>query len=507
MSELTKPKLLDRPAVQVGLFLPVIILMSGDLGVLIANQVLIMADLNITFQQYGLIIGLQYLVNGFFTFFFGYMSDRWSRKKLLILGASGWVIASALSGWAPTYGWLFFARMLSAVGLAAQAPVAFSLLSDIFPSENRSNGFAWWGIANLIGSLGTGGIALSFNRIDFKLLDTMFGTADESVLLKVAYIQATWPELAALWRIPLFLIACLGAAFTLLVFLIREPKRAAKEKALKEILANEEVDYSVKYKIQPKDLQYIVKRKSNMFMVMNFFDTITSGIITAYLFSYLSLDLGINLNFTHINADIIILVLALLIAVGIALWGQFYFSKRGDRQKAQGDILGRIKMMVFCALFQIPFLSLAFLISPSFGTLTIFNGAVQLTPVTFSVIVFVMFILVGLGLAGSFGGTPNWYASLIDGNLPEHRGTMIAVASLMDTIGRSTGAIVGGYFLGVFQGDIGMMLVITNVIFGLMAAGMTIPILITGKKEFPEVEAILEQRAKELAQEIEKKAK
>ena len=55
-----------------------------------------------------------------------------------------------------------------------------------------------------------------------------------------------------------------------------------------------------------------------------------------------------------------------------------------------------------------------------------------------------MFLFIGLGLAASFGGTPNWYASLIDGNLPEHRGTMISVASLADTVGRSIGVAVGG---------------------------------------------------------------
>jgi MFS family permease len=232
--------------------------------------------------------------------------------------------------------------------------------------------------------------------------------------------------------------------------------------------------------------------------VLNFFDTITSGIVTAYIFPYLTLEIGINLNFANINIDLLILAISLVIAVLIALWGQFYFSSKGDKKKEAGDPIGRIKMMVFCAIFQIPFLSIAFLISPRFGSYTIFNGKIALSPVFFALMIIVMFIFVGIGLAGSFGGTPNWYASLIDGNLPEQRGTMIAVASLMDTIGRSLGAMAGGMILGWLHGRIGMMLVVTNTLFGLLSALMTIPIMITGKKEFPEVEKILEQRAKEL---------
>ena len=168
-------------------------------------------------------------------------------------------------------------------------------------------------------------------------------------------------------------------------------------------------------------------------------------------------------------------------------------------------------MMVFCALFQIPFLAAALFITPTFGTTekTIFLGTMVVNDGVFWAFFILMFALIGVGLAGSFGGTPNWYASLIDGNLPEQRGTMIAIASLMDTIGRAVGAFAGAYFFAVFNKSpwivaqnypISLMLISTGIIFGLLSAGMSIPSLLTCEKDFKDVQNILQQRAVELKQ-------
>ena len=81
-----KLPLLKRPGFQVVLFLPLIVLMAGDLGVLVANEAMIVVNLGITAGQIGYVIGIQYAVNGVFTFLFGYLSDKFSRKKLLIIG-------------------------------------------------------------------------------------------------------------------------------------------------------------------------------------------------------------------------------------------------------------------------------------------------------------------------------------------------------------------------------------------------------------------------------------
>jgi MFS family permease len=222
---------------------------------------------------------------------------------------------------------------------------------------------------------------------------------------------------------------------------------------------------------------------------------------------YIGTELGVSLTFTTIDADLILLLLCVLVGLLIALWGQFYFAKLGDKKYNAGDIRGRIKMMTYCGMFMVPFLCAAFAFSPSLGDKRLFRlfvpAGVAVSPPLFWICILIMMILLGFGLAGSFGGTPNWYASMIDGNLPEQRGTMIAIASFSDTVGRSVGSIAGGFFLGVFMDQgiivpIGLMLITVQAIFGLCSVFMTFPALYTAPKDFKEVQDILKQRAEEL---------
>lgn len=496
---------LKRPGFQIILFLPLIILMAGDLGVLIANEVLIVVNLGISAGQIGYVIGIQYIANGIFTFLFGYLSDKYSRKRLLILGGLVWASGSFLTSLSWDFWSLVFFRLIAAFGIGVQSPVTFSMLSDLFPSEKRSNSFAWWGIANLVGSLFVGGLALSFNTIPTTVLDAEYGSLQE----KIDAIAMLYSADCIHWRDPYKLISIIAFIFAGICFLVKEPKRASTEKELRQILANEKVDYSHHYKIRKQDLKFVYKRKTNIFLVLNFFDCVTSGVITAYLLMYITMELGFAINLESINLDLILLLLVVLVALLIALWGQFFFAKLGDKKYNSGDIRGRIKMMTYCGIFMVPFLCAAFAFSPSLGTKSLFkmfvpDGISVSTPV-FWVSMLIMMIFLGFGLAGSFGGTPNWYASMIDVNLPEQRGTMIAIASLSDTIGRSVGSIAGGFFLdyfmnqGISSAPIGLMLITVQAIFGGLSILMTFPALFTAPKDLSEVHKILQQRAEDLS--------
>jgi len=494
------------PILQILLFLPLILLMSGDLGMIIANELLIVVDLNWTASEIGIVIGIQYLIQGGFTFLFGYLSDKFPRKYLLIFGGFMWAFGSFLTSTAWDLPSMILFRMIASMGLGVQAPVTFSMLSDMFPSDRRSNAFAWWGIANLIGSLGVGSLALSFNTIPPEALDpNLFA----SFSAQIDHIRANYAAECVLWRTPYIVIAILGFILTTLLFLVKEPKRASKEKALAVILLDEEIDYSDKYKIRKEDLKFVYKRKTNIFLTLNFFDNVVSGVIVSYLLLYVNTEIGLVLNFTNITIDLLFILVALIIGLGIAFWGQFYFAKLGDKKYKSGDLRGRIKMMVFCAIFQIPFIAAALWITPTFGTTkkTIFLGTMVVNDAVFWIFFILMFALIGIGLAGSFGGTPNWYASLIDGNLPEQRGTMIAIATLMDTIGRAVGAFAGAYFFALFNDSpwsiaqnypISLMLITVGFVFGIISALMSIPSLFTCEKDFSEVQNILKKRATEL---------
>ena len=64
---------------------------------------------------------------------FGWLADKHSRWAIIATGAAIWSLATAGSGWAPTFGLLLAARILVGAGEAAYGPPAPAVLSDLFP--------------------------------------------------------------------------------------------------------------------------------------------------------------------------------------------------------------------------------------------------------------------------------------------------------------------------------------------------------------------------------------
>lgn len=96
----------------------------------------------------------------------GYLSDRFSRKAVilpaLILYGSGGLLAGAAAAWfANTYIWILVGRILQGIGAAGTAPIAMALTGDLFKGGEQSkvlglveasNGFGKV-ISPIIGSL------------------------------------------------------------------------------------------------------------------------------------------------------------------------------------------------------------------------------------------------------------------------------------------------------------------------------------------------------------------
>ncbi|MFX0101949.1 MAG: MFS transporter [Candidatus Hodarchaeota archaeon] len=483
------------------LILPLVIFLTGDLGGLVANQVLIIADLDMTFAQFGALVALSYIINGVFVLIFGYLSDKMTRKWMLVIGGVLWGLGNLLMAFSTEIWQLFLFRIIATIGAGVQAPVTFSLLSDMFPSKSRSNAFAWWGIANLVGSLLSGGVALAFNQIDF---DALSGTLEQ----KVSELQSSYPIQITYWRYSFMLLSILGMCLAFLVLFVKEPKRASMDKEFADILKDDEIDYSHSYKIKKSDLKYIFVRKSNALLTLNFVDTVTSGVLTTNLISYFTLEMGFNFSLVYIGPKEIIFLLGAAVFLVMGLLGQFYFAKKGDKNLQNGDRVGRIKMMAYCAIFSLPFLGVAFAFTPNATNQTFFWGTLNVNVLVMGILFVIMMLLGGIGFGMISGGTPNWYASLIDMNYPEHRGTMIAVASLMDTIGRAVGAVVAGLFITSFKGtgyEIGTTLLITGLIFSPISAILSVITIKTGRKDFAEVDRVMAERAEALKQEKEGK--
>jgi DHA1 family tetracycline resistance protein-like MFS transporter len=80
----------------------------------------------------------------------GNVSDRFGRRPVLILSLLAIAFDYALTGFAPTIGWLFFARLLSGAAGATYSTVN-AYIADVSPPEKRAANFGLTGAAFGIG--------------------------------------------------------------------------------------------------------------------------------------------------------------------------------------------------------------------------------------------------------------------------------------------------------------------------------------------------------------------
>ncbi len=153
--------------------------------------------------------------------FWGYASDKWSRKKVLFFGTGIWGVWTILVGLMPSFTGLMIIRIISGLGLGCLMPATFSLLGDHFSQDKRGRAL---GMISLIGLLGTviGVIALGF-----------VATVD---LWKWGFIGLG--------------IASVITGFVILLF-VEEPTRGSSEPELQGIITK--ADES-RYKINVKDM-------------------------------------------------------------------------------------------------------------------------------------------------------------------------------------------------------------------------------------------------------------
>jgi len=480
------------------LFLPLIIFLNTDIAIFNINLVLIAAefDLGAKFAVPGLIAGLYYIVLAVFTLIAGYFSDIFKRKWLLITAGGIWAVSEIFTAFSINIVMLSIFRITAAIGIGAASPISISLLADIFSSEKRGTSFAWWSLATTFGGLLGGVFSLVVNVIPYDFPENW------SLVQKISFIKLNYPVEMTYWRLPFLWAGLIGVCLVFLCFLIKEPKRASKESILKGILSDEKIDYSRSYRIKINDLKKIFTKRSNFWLIINFVDTILYGFLLTYIITYITIEVGFSL--TDITSIVMLLVFLLPIIISMFA-GQFYFARLGDKKVSKGDPAGRVKVAIICGLVHIPFLFFGFLFYPNVSHLTFFKGTLDLSNVLplFWIVLIIMSLTIGVGMFFEFGIGPCWFSSMVDVNLPEHRGTAYAMAAMMDAIGRALGPIIGGLLVDHYTsiGEIypfGTTIVISILSFGIISGLLWLPIYKYCNKDFAEIGAILEQRAEEL---------
>ena len=83
----------------------------------------------------------------------GWLSDRYTVKRLLTLSIVGFTVASALCGLSETVAQIVVSRLLQGVFGAALVPLSQSILLDVNPREKQGQAMAVWGMGVMVGPI------------------------------------------------------------------------------------------------------------------------------------------------------------------------------------------------------------------------------------------------------------------------------------------------------------------------------------------------------------------
>jgi len=359
---------------------------------------------------------------------FGYLADKIVRKWIVIGGALIFSIFSTLTILVPPgffgYVLFFIFTIMTGVGYGALIPSTFSLIGDIVSQEDRSKGFSFFSISSLIGMVLGAGLATF---------------SDD-------------------WRTAFTLIGIIGLITTVFFTFFKEPSRIGTDHIN---IASDGTEY--RYRIKRADLPVIFKKKANVWLIINFVDTIPTGIILFLLYEYME-------DFHGISSDTTLFILLFILLA--TLVGTIVFGYVGDKLFQKGNKKARVKLALYGNILPIPFIFIALIIP--------FNHP-NLIP---GIIIFIILFMIGLFLNGAVNG--NWYATVVDLNLPEHRGTVLATSNFFDIIGKSIGPVIGSVIAVTFGYVFGMMV---SIFFWVLIPFFWISVL---KNVVPEMEQTAE---------------
>jgi len=256
----------------------------------------------------------------------------------------------------------------------------------------------------------------------------------------------------------------------------QEPSRIGKDYSF--LTEKEAIDYT--YRIKASDFKVIFKKRSNIWLIINFVDTIPTGIILFLLYEYMQ-------DYHNVPNDTTLIFLILILLS--TLIGTVFFGYIGDKQFQQGNKKARVRLALYGNVVPIPFVFIAFII-PFWAPNNASIGDLFSIP---SAILMVLLLVIGIFINGAVNGS--WYATLVDINLPEHRGTVLATANLFDIVGKAIGPLVGGLIADAFGYLSGINI---SIIFWLLLPFFWIPVLKNITAEMESTEKVFKERLEKL---------
>ncbi len=260
----------------------------------------------------------------------GWLSDRLSRKRIILSGLLVWSICLSLTGGAARYWQLLSARMGLGVGEATLNPAAISIISDLVPRKSVSSAVALF-IA--VGSVGAG-----LGAVLGGVLLAWLGRAHALSGLPVFGTLAAWRQAFILLGLPGLVLALL------MVLLVREPDRQAQSKGGEAFAWRETGRY------------LLIHRGATLYVMFGFALISALPAVAAWTPAFLSRTYG----WTPAQIGPLFgLVQLLTNPAGIILGGVF-----SDRLRQRGMEDGALRVIAICLAAALPFF-LLFPLMPS----------------------------------------------------------------------------------------------------------------------------------------------
>ena len=359
---------------------------------LFADQMIMSAILPELSKEYGASVTTLGLIGSAFTLVgavvsivFGYLSDKASRKLLLVFIILLGEVPCILTGvpfFTQTLTAFTTLRILSGIGLGGVYPLSYSILSDYFKEEHRATASAWilvaWSVGAMLGVILAG------------YLTNIYG-----------------------WRISFILIGAPNVPIALFFALYaREPERGRTEDALEDLIQKGLVYKQV---IHLRDFKIIFSNRTNLYTFLQGLPgTVPWGILTYWMITFFQ-------EYRHISKEMattIFLVLGIgstLGGLGFAYYGEWLY-KRNPKY-----------MPIMCGL----------------GVLGGIIPAIILVnmPVTNMTAYLILGFFAGFLVSVA---SANVKAIIMNVNRPEHRGTVFSVFNITDNIGQGLGPAMGG---------------------------------------------------------------
>lgn len=423
----------------VGLIL-IAIFLTADQAALVPNYLLIEAEFGVSHTQMGAISSVFIVVGALMVLLWGYWADKYSRKKLLVMGTLLGEIPCFLTAFIQSYNQLFIMRSLTGLGIGILLPVGSSLLGDYFSPEERGKGFAWFLFAAGLG-----------------------------YLMGAAIAGTIGPRLN--WRYPFAIIALPNfILIPLFYFLAKEPERGRAEPAFRELIKR---GLTYNYKVKLSDFKRVISIRTNLFLnLQSIAGSLPWGVLPIWVITFFAQEKGLSIPMATFFG---------LAFGGAKMVGNIYGGYLGDFLRKK-NVLWRTILCIVGILGAIPFIA-AVIAYPT-----------PAHPRFFHIFIPLLIGFVGISIASIAG--PNIRAIFLDVNVPENRGIMLSVANLTDVMGGGIGPLVGGILADKF----GLTFVLyLSIIFWVPCAFLWLPLIKTIPKDMHNLSLIMKKRASRIS--------